>query len=292
MYHIKSHFVHPLTAGFEALASGFTPLDRTALGGGLDYIRGNLLQPAMMTPLPFNVPGPDNDLNEKVDQIVQRAMAEADATVYAFGERWGPENNKADAYFGFVPGNGIHDIHMNQGNAGSFVGDDGVWQDGGLVFHFPSSNQWTALFLKFQSQSWHTDDRTGHTIAAPEPGEPTQPDPVAPQPTENLPDGLVRIMAAMVNSKESPEREWLYLLNTSDRDLALEGWQLADKQKAKMPLAGTLAAGGVVKVEIKPPAALSNKGGIITLLNAKGLKVHGVSYTKQQAGNPGWLVVF
>lgn len=291
MYHIKSHFVHPITAGLEPLASGFTKLERTPVGGGLDFIRGNLLQPAMMTPLPFDVPGPDNDLNEKVDQIVQRAMAEADATVYAFGERWGPET-KADAYFGFVPGNGIHDIHMNQGNVGSFVGDDGVWQDGGLVFHFPSSNQWTALFLKFQSQSWHTDDRTGHTIVAPEPGEPTQPDPVTPQPTENLPDGLVRIVAAMVNTKESPEKEWVYLLNTSDLDLALAGWQIADKQKAKMPLAGLLAAGAVMRVDIRPPVALSNKGGIITLLNAKGLKVHGVSYTKEQAGNPGWLVVF
>ena len=54
---------------------------------------------------------------------------------------------------GFVPGNGIHDIHMNQGNVGSFVRDDGVWQDGGVLFHFPGEQQWTAIFLKFQSQS-------------------------------------------------------------------------------------------------------------------------------------------
>ena len=73
-------------------------------------------------------------------------MADEEALVYAFGERWGPENNKADNYFGFVPGNGIHDIHMNQGNAGRFEADDGVWQDGGLLFHFPLQQQWQPFF--------------------------------------------------------------------------------------------------------------------------------------------------
>ncbi len=291
MFHIKSHFVHPLVDGLAGLPSGFNPIPSTPSGGALDYIRGNLVQPGLMTPLPHDVPGPDNDLNEKLDQIVQRAMADEPAHVYAFGERWGPEN-KADAYFGFVPGNGIHDIHMNQGNVGSFVSDDGVWQDGGLLFHFPGAGQWTAVFLKFQSQSWHTDDATGHTITAPKPGEPVNPDPVTPQPTEDLPDGLVRIVAAMVNSKQSPEKEWVYLLNSSDRDLTLAGWQIADKQKAKMALSGTLGAGEVLKVDIKAPVALSNKGGIITLLNSKGLKVHGASYSKEQANQPGWTIVF
>ena len=124
---------------------------------------------------------------------------------------------------------------MNQGNSGRFKNDDGVWQDGGLLIEFPNQNQWTAVFLKFQSQSWHTDDQTGHTISEPSPEKLNNPDPVQPKPTENLPDGLVRILAAMVNSKESPEQEWVYLLNTSDRALSLDGWQLADKQKAKMP---------------------------------------------------------
>jgi hypothetical protein len=37
---------------------------------------------------------------------------------------------------------------------------------------------------------------------------------------------------------------------------------------------------------------LSNKGGLITLVNADGLKVDGVSHTKQRANNPGWTVKF
>ncbi|SFO14548.1 DUF2278 family protein [Nitrosospira briensis] len=292
MYHIKSHFIHPLTEAVSVLPSGFNRLAPNSESGALDLIRGNVVQPGLMTPLPHDLPGPDNDLNEKLDQIVQRAMADEEALVYAFGERWGPESNKADKYFGFLPGNGIHDIHMNQGNVGRFIADDGVWQDGGLLFQFPLQQQWTAVFLKFQSQSWHTDDVTGHTLSAGEEHEPINPDPVVPQPTESLPDGLVRIIAALVNSKESPEKEWVQLLNASDRVISLAGWHLADKQKAKMPLSGTLEPGATLRVEVQPPAALSNKGGIITLLNQNGLKVHGVSYTKQQANQPGWTIVF
>ena len=130
---------------------------------------------------------------------MQRAVADENALVYAFGERWGPEPATKDKYFGFLPGNGIHDIHMNQGNSGRFVGDDGVYQDGGLLVHFPDQHEWIALFLKFQSQGWHTDDRTGHRLGAPAtpqplPG-PSQP-PTPPQlPTSDEPDGLVRIVA-------------------------------------------------------------------------------------------------
>ncbi|MEO8662277.1 MAG: YukJ family protein, partial [Bryobacteraceae bacterium] len=177
MFHVDPNFVHPITAIVEAKPSGFTPLASQAESGALDFIRGNLFQPTTMIKIPALADGPDNDLNEKLDQVVQRAMADEEALVYAFGQRWGPEN-KADQYFGFIPGNGIHDIHMNQGNAGSFVKDDGVWQDGGLLFQFPKQTQWVAIFLKFQSQAWHTDDTTGHTL-----GDPGNPDPTG-TPTE------------------------------------------------------------------------------------------------------------
>jgi hypothetical protein len=37
---------------------------------------------------------------------------------------------------------------------------------------------------------------------------------------------------------------------------------------------------------------LGNKGGIITLLDDRGLKVDGVSYTDQEAKREGWRLVF
>jgi uncharacterized protein YukJ len=69
---------------------------------------------------------------------VARAAADPAARVYAFGQRWGPEQGTRDKVFGFAPGNGIHDIHMHQGNSQQFRRDDGVWQDGGLLLHYPA----------------------------------------------------------------------------------------------------------------------------------------------------------
>ena len=37
---------------------------------------------------------------------------------------------------------------------------------------------------------------------------------------------------------------------------------------------------------------MSNDGGLITLLDASGLKVHGVSYTKAQVARQGWTITF
>ena len=295
---VIERFAHPVTAIVEALPRGFTTLRREPGSGALDFIRGNLFERTKMRPLPFSVPGFDNDLNEKLDRAMQRAVADEDAVVYAFGERWGPEPTTKDKYFGFLPGNGIHDIHMNQGNSGRFVGDDGVFQDGGLLIHFPDQHEWTAIFLKFQSQSWHTDDRTGHAIAAPQPPAPQPPAPlppppvVPPLPTPDDPDGLVRIVGALVNSTRSPEVEIVTVLNTSPRDIDLQGWGLLDGQKRRQPLSGVLAAGGTRAIEVKQPLALSNKGGAITIVDERGLKVHGVAYTKEQARNPGWTLTF
>ena len=294
-YLIDDRFSHPITALLEEVPRGFTKIASKPGTSALDYIRGNLFDRTKMRILPFNVPGLDNDLNEKIDGVMQRAVADEDAVVYAFGERWGPEKNKKDKYFGFLPGNGIHDIHMNQSNVGQFVGDDGVWQDGGVLIHFPTQAQWVAVFLKFQSQGWHTDDKTGHRIGEPEPGIPpgipTPPLP-PPLPTSDDPQGLVRIVAALVNSVQSPEVEIVTLLNTSPREINLQGWTLLDNQKNRQKLTGKLKSGEARAIRVEKPLALSNKGGIISILDEAGLKVDGVSYTKAQASNPGWTIVF
>jgi hypothetical protein len=82
------------------------------------------------------------------------------------------------------------------------------------------------------------------------------------------------------------------LLNTADVDVDLNGWQIKDKQKNAMTLSGSIAHGATLVVPITAPVTLSNKGGIITLLNASGVKVHGVSYTRDQARQPGRTIPF
>jgi hypothetical protein len=44
-------------------------------------------------------------------------------------------------------------------------------------------------------------------------------------------------------------------------------------------------------IALPPTVQLGNKGGLITLLDNKGLKVDGVSYTEEQA-KEGWTIVF
>ena len=292
---VRSRFEHPITAELEPLAEGLHPAPSRPGGFALDFIRGNLLQPWEMKPLPLAAAGPDNDLNEKIDSYVQRAMSDESAMVYAFGETWGPEK-KADQYFGFKPGRGIHDIHMNQGNPpGKFGQDNGPWQDGGLIFEFPNQRQWVAIFLKFQTQAWHSDDREGQPIVDPNPAHPRHPHTPVDRdhiPPLDVPDGLVRIAAAYVNDVRTPERETVTLLNTSDRPVDLTGWQIRDKEKASMVLSGEIGAGATKVVEIRSPVSLSNRGGIITLVNAEGIKVHGVSYTRGQARQPGRTIPF
>ena len=288
-YLVDDDFRHPITATLGGRVPGFYRLGHQPTDGGLDYIRGNLFDRTAMRPLPTNLPGPDDDLNDQVDRIVQAALAEEDALVYAFGQRWGPEEDQRDKIFGFLPGNGIHDIHMNQGNSGRFVDDDGVWQDGGLLFYFPSIDRWTAVFLKFQSQSWHTDDVTGHAIPLP----PVPPDMPPPPVVPGEPDLRVRIVAALVNPRGGDQgHETVTLLNVTDTDQSLAGWSIANRTKAKFALTGVVEAGGTVTVTLPVDVPLSNDGGLITLLDAAGLKVHGVSYTKAQVARQGWTVVF
>jgi uncharacterized protein YukJ len=284
LYLADETFRHPLVQDLPDLPDGFSPLAGGPGGLALDFIRGNLFDRTLLQAVPATAPGPDNDLADKLDHFVRRAVGDADARVYAFGQRWGPEPGTPDKVFGFSPGNGVHDIHMNQGNSGRFRGDDGVWQDGGLLLHFPAQDQWVAIFLAFQSQAWHTDDQTGHTIPGGEPAEPGEP----------AADRTVRIVAAMVNpTGPAPEAETVTLLNAGPDAIGLTGWSILDGQKRRMVLdAQTIGAGDTIRVPVAPPVQLSNRGGLITLLDPDGLKADGVAYTKDQAEAEGWSLVF
>jgi uncharacterized protein YukJ len=290
LYLVDEDFEHAILSELRLLPAGFTPLQSRPGGAAIDFIRGNFFEPRDMRPLPFNVPGPDNDLNERINAVMSRALADEQALVYAFGQRWGPEATKKDKYFGFLPGNGIHDIHMNQGNVGQFAGDNGVWQDGALLVQFPAADgvpeQWVGVFLAFQSQAWHTDDVSGNALTNVPVGE--QPG----EPVAGATDATVYIAAALVNPiGPAPERETVTLLNRSPQTIDLNGWALANRAKAKHTLSGSLPAGQTLVVTMPQQVPLSNDGGIITLLDKAGLKVHGVSYTKADA-KEGWTIVF
>ena len=85
----------------------------------------------------------------------------------------------------------------------------------------------------------------------------------------------------------------MLLLNASPEPVDLTGWQIADRQKQSCPLPpGPLPAGATLLVPVADGVQLGNSGGAVTVLDAGGLKVAGVSYTAAQAQREGWTVVF
>ena len=282
LFEVNEHFDHPLNDQLTGLPQGFHEIDPQAGGLAMDYVRGNLLEKSDMSLLPHNVPGPDNDLNDKFDYFIAKSIHNADSLVYAFGEPWGPESNKKDKVFGFKPGRGIHNIHMNQGNIKKYENDNGVWQDGAILIHFPHENRCVAFLLAFQSQSWTTNDLTGHRLEGVE------------VPLEESPFGIY-ITSAMVNpiGAES-KRERVTLFNSTPDPVDISGWRLLDSLSREEEISDKVLQPGEYYSHLSVSGAfrLRNKGGQISLHNSSGIRVHGVSYTRAQAKKEGYYIKF
>jgi uncharacterized protein YukJ len=152
------------TKNLRALAPGYKKLASKPGGLAIDYVRGGLVTPKSMKPVPPDAPGVDNDLKDLLEAAVVKAMRQPGSVIYAFGAKWGPEKRK-DKYFKFLPGNGIHDIHMNQGNSGQYKRDNGIYQDGALIVEYPGG-KWRTFFFAFQSQTFKTDNG-GNPVGGP-----------------------------------------------------------------------------------------------------------------------------
>ena len=287
---IDEDFKHPITSGLSSLDFGFKEIkksERKASGFALDFIRGNLFDITKMKLIPFDVQGDDNDLNDKIDFIVQQAIKKnTEVDLYAFGQPF----DKGER--------GIHQIHMNQGNPKSlpFFKENGVFQDGALFFHFRTQNKWIAFFSAFQSQSFHTNDLDGSPIEQDDTTTGAKPLVTGAEPLADV-KPAVKIIAALVNPIGNDKgNEWVMLLNVTPTPVDVNNWSLKDRVKRGLPLNGIIQPGSIMTVtfpgQSEPDFQLGNNGGIITLLNAKGLKVDGVSYTKEDIREQGYVVVF
>ena len=167
LYSIEEGFMPPALAGLTALPMGMTALKSEAGGLALDYVRSTvngapMITKAQMTLLPkqgAQAKGLSAEaeaiqrakaraLENAVVTLLNMTIADKDGVIYAFGSAFA-DKGKVD---------GIHDIHMNQGNPkNNHGGDNGVWQDGALMIHLPSKGTWTAVFIAFQTESWTTD---------------------------------------------------------------------------------------------------------------------------------------
>jgi uncharacterized protein YukJ len=177
LYTVDQSFTPPDPAGLAALAAGFTKLPSQPGGLALDFVRETIdgqpmVTHASLTLLPISGSAADVEvespgqhgrsprgqrhsaakaLSDAIITLIQQAIAAGDATLYAFGSAYA-DSGKTD---------GIHDIHMNQGNPtpGGFAKDNGVWQDGALFVEMPGSaaSTYAAVFVAFQTESWNTD---------------------------------------------------------------------------------------------------------------------------------------
>jgi len=151
----------PAFLDLAALASGtkgFTALKTGKDGEGLDYVhQTGLVDLSAMQPIP---PTGQISLGTDFDAAVQKAVADDQATVVVFGQYY--EDKGRDSTFGFSPEQGVHDIHMMQGNpsGGSFSDDNVAGGDGALFIRYGDGSV-TAFFARFSTQTTDTDPQTG-----------------------------------------------------------------------------------------------------------------------------------
>lgn len=281
---------HPILEDLAALPSGLTNLNdkpRSA-SNALDYSRAPLFDWPTGIALPPTGPGEDDDLQDVVSRQLNDLKASGGDLV-AFGSHFHDPAPRPGIDTEFGTRDGMHDIHMNQGNAAGFHDEDnGVFNDGGLILLFP--DRVTGLFFRFRTQFLPTDangDRIpGISKEIPPSATPVAPTPF-PRPVEPEPAfPPVYVERALVNpAGDDPSKEIVVIGNTTLIALDLSGWSIVDKNNAAEALAGVLLpAGASAMVVLSGHAAqLSNKGGTIRLLDPSGVLIHAVSYSKADA---------
>jgi uncharacterized protein YukJ len=283
---------HPLLAALPQVATGFTllpPAVRSA-ATALDYFRAPLFDWPTGVAVPSTGPGANDDLQDILVTYLKQ-LHDQNGTLFVFGAKFPepgqpPAPRPIDHEFHTVQG--LHDIHMNQGNAspGQFAQDNGVFQDGGLILQFGS--RYVGLFLRFATQWLPTDNATGHRLPGAEPipagGSPAPggggggPTPVT--------HPIVYIERALVNPVgDDAGKEVVVLGNTTTASVDLTGWSIVDKNNKAEALHGVqVPAGASCLVVLSGSGAqLGNQGGTILLKNPAGTQVHAVSYSQEDA---------
>ncbi len=160
LYAIKRNIVPPQVDALLSLTNKMFELPADGITG-IDFVSDHLVTKDEMKPLPlFNRSQPiETQGSEEIKQLVDEVVADPKTVVYAFGHRYQQRSSDSqNGTWGFEPDDGIHNIHMNQGNyTGNHDDENGRGEDGALFIHFPDTNIWYAVYIAFQTQSFDND---------------------------------------------------------------------------------------------------------------------------------------
>jgi len=162
-YKIAEGFPHPVTGTLRMAPAGAADLTGTAVLPALDFLRSSILEG---TGDWRNSDVLDGSGAQEPVATLSRHLSDAfgkGSDVYIFGRF-------------YSEGNGVHDVHMNQGSRGRFVHREGndandhndIWQDGAVLIDAGDAG-WVAYFSAFTQQTVPTDELGnplpgGHTI--------------------------------------------------------------------------------------------------------------------------------
>lgn len=151
-YKFAFDYAHPILATLRAAPPGFTDLTGTSTLPALDFLRSNILNGTGPWRMSDPMDGSDTPDPAATLKRLLKSAQKLNADVYIFGRT-------------YIEGDGIHDIHMNQGSGGNFVNDgvdndndhNDIWQDGAVLLDF-GRPQWSAYFTTFTQQMVPTDN--------------------------------------------------------------------------------------------------------------------------------------
>jgi len=291
-YLIDSVFRHPIVASILARPQGLSPVGRDYRSGALDFQRGNLFDPTAMRILPMETAGDDN-LVHRLSAILQAAKDQGDE-VFFYGNAFHKDNpHQTDAAFGYTPDTpfGVDNVHMTQGDPQSInlrTRENGTWHDGACFIWDEPARRMTAAFLSFQSQAWHTKDNGDALYGATG----------CEAPHYDFSSGALTPLpppkraAEFTSVHRAPDATAaLIVTNMTAASLDLTGWSVLSQAERSIPApAVTLAASQPLTIPL-PAGTLDDGGGILTLINAAGLRVDGVAFGGGDATS-GWSTSF
>lgn len=287
-FFIDEDYRHPVLNRIRGLELGLQNQTSSYADGALDYIKGNLFDPRKMRVLPSQSQGGD-DLVHRLSGLLTLAREQNDDIVI-FGSQFRTSPHQTDAVFGETPRFGIDNTHMAQGDPPDIderLHENGPWHDGAIFLLSTNTDRVTAIFLAFQTQSWQTDshgqqvdgstgfeapryDFAGGGLGNPVPTSPPKAELTS---LNRLADGTAKLVIA----------------NMSSDSLDVSGWAVATPTSS-FPLPATTIEPGQPLAVVLTNDLINDAGGILSLLDDRGLRVDGVSYSGGLAA--GWSTSF